>query len=556
MTEPITQPLVSVMIPYYNCKDYIAETIESVEKQTYTAVEIIVVNDGSSENHASYLTDLLHDKPHIRLLHQTNKGVSAARNKAAAHAAGRYFVFLDADDVIGERYIELAVGCFQEHPDLVLVYPATELFDGATGLFTPPAYRTYRDLLMWNTFPTPSVHKAEDYRRINGFNESLATHEDWDYWIRLLQNNDRVCKLPEVLYFYRKRRDNTSLMDGLRENPEKVVQDWQKVYWNNEAVFLKNNLGYFDLINKINQMERDLNMNKDNSVPESESLQPDCLPAKLAKGEPLSVGIVLRTTKNRLPFLKRALDSITNQSYPEWKLLVVNDAGSADDIDRMVQPYQSAFPDRLAVIHLAENKGTAEAANTGLLNLDTDLAVFHDDDDSWSPDFLLRTVQVYRNVKNKLPSIGGVVCHANRVIEEVEGHLILTKHVENFNQHIGTGLLSLREAARGNFIIPLIGFVFELAAARKTELFDAGLPVLSDWDFCLKFMLQQDVWLQSETLAFVHYREKNYDEYQKNSSTDLAEAALYRVYLENKWLRNDIRKENASIGMVMNLWGK
>ncbi|WP_338691532.1 glycosyltransferase [Neisseria leonii] len=250
-----TLPLVSVMIPYYNCKTYIGETIASVENQTYPRIEIIVVDDGSAEEHRQYLQKLAADKPHIRLFSQPNRGVSAARNTAAGHARGEYFVFLDADDLIGSAYIEQSIRCFGENPDLALVYPLTECFDAQTGAFTPPPYRHYPDLLRWNTFPTPSVHKAADYRRTGGFDEQLATHEDWDYWIKLLADNDRVCRIPEVLYFYRKRNDHTSLMDGLQTQPEKLIRDWQQVYLNNQTAFLKHHLGYFHLINRINEME-------------------------------------------------------------------------------------------------------------------------------------------------------------------------------------------------------------------------------------------------------------------------------------------------------------
>ena len=548
-------PLVSVMIPYYNCKEYIEQTILSVERQTYPHIEIIIVDDGSDDTHKTYLEALIRHKPSIRLIYQSNRGVAAARNTAARYAQGQYFIFLDADDVIGATYIEQSVEQFWQQPDLALVYPKTELFGAEAAPFTPPVYKHYPDVLAWNTFPTPSIHKATDYHKIGGFNEDLSTHEDWDYWIRLLLDNKQVYQIPEVLYFYRKRDNGTSLMDGLKEHPEKLVHEWQQVYLANQEIFLQHNLGYFNLIKKIKEMKSLLNYQEiaqEERWDENGNSPAQAYHQIESNKLPIRVGIVLRTTGNRSFFLKRALNSIASQSYPYWHLVVVNDGGETVEIDHLLQPYQMQLSGKLEVIHFQHAQGMAQAANIGLSHLDTDLAVFHDDDDSWSPDFLLRATQTYQEIYTKIPSIRGVVCHVNRVVEDVEGNIIRTRRVEHFNQHIGTGLLPLSELSKGN-LIPLIGFVFDLQTAKETECFDPYLPVLSDWDFCLKFMIKSDVWVQGESLAFTHQREKGHNENHRNQLADITQVSLYTVYLKNKWLRQDLRGGQASIGMMMNL---
>ena len=242
------KPLVSVMIPYYNCKHYIDETLASVADQTHPNLEIIVIDDGSAPEHAEYLQAFLSNKPHIRYRRQNNQGVAAARNHAARLASGKYFLFLDADDVILPGYIEKAVEILENQPNCKLVYPQAEFFEAQSGLWEIPAYEGLQSLLLGNRFPSSiSIHRAADYHSLGGFDESLKTHEDWDYWIRLLQNGGEVYRIPEVLFRYRKRSDHSSLMNTLEQNPQHIAADWQKIYNKHQNLFIEQGLHYWHL---------------------------------------------------------------------------------------------------------------------------------------------------------------------------------------------------------------------------------------------------------------------------------------------------------------------
>lgn len=243
----IHQPLVSVMIPYYNCQDYIAETIESVEQQTYPNVEIIIVNDGSAQEHTDYLKQLLLNKPHVQYYFQQNKGLAATRNAAAQYAKGTYFLFLDADDVILPTYVEQSVALLEQNQDYQVVYPISEYFGAKTGIWELPPYHQYQDLLLTNRLPCIAVHRAEDFHRIGGFDDSLPTHEDWDYWIRMLANGNKVYQIQEILFRYRQRHNASSLIDGLLRDNNLLKKDIQRVYVKNSEIFAKHDLSYWDL---------------------------------------------------------------------------------------------------------------------------------------------------------------------------------------------------------------------------------------------------------------------------------------------------------------------
>ncbi|WP_253452726.1 glycosyltransferase [Neisseria perflava] len=275
------------MIPYYNCKDYIAEAVESVEQQTYAPIEIIIVDDGSAPEHADYLRQYLANKPHIRYAVQNNQGVSAARNHAARLAQGSYFLFLDADDIILPDYVAKGVAVLEANPNYVLTYPQAELFGAQSGLWEIPPYEGFKSLLMGNKFPSSiSMHRAASYQAIGGFDENLNTHEDWDYWIRMLQNGGEAYQIPEVLFRYRKREDQSSLSDQFTQNRQIAQRDWQRVYEKNRTIFLQHNLGYLDCVtallhmdllqqhaNNLEQINLNLTQNHNNILQDNSSLQ-------------------------------------------------------------------------------------------------------------------------------------------------------------------------------------------------------------------------------------------------------------------------------------------
>ena len=98
---------VSIIIPCYKCEKYIIKTLESAVSQEYTNIEIIVINDGSTDNCSSVVKTIKDDR--IHLIEQKNQGVSFSRNKGIAMAKGEYVVFLDADDLLHPSFIERRV---------------------------------------------------------------------------------------------------------------------------------------------------------------------------------------------------------------------------------------------------------------------------------------------------------------------------------------------------------------------------------------------------------------------------------------------------------------
>lgn len=320
MNRQAQSPTVSVMIPYYNCKEYIVETVQSVLSQSHQNFEIIIVDDGSDPEHADYLKGFLADKPAIRYAVQNNQGVAAARNHAARLAGGKYFLFLDSDDLILPDYIEKCVTVLENNPDCKLVYPLAEYFDAQEGLWNLPDYDGLESLLKGNRIPIISMHRAEDFVSLGGFDENLTTHEDWDLWIRLLSNGGTVIRIPEVLFRYRKRRDGSSLINRLEQNPDLNREDWQKVYEKNRVLFMQYHLGYSDCIQKISLLEQqiqslselNLQLREDNTNMQNQNQELQHVMAKLLQQTELSV--------EQTEFLQQQIEMLLRNSTVEEQL--------------------------------------------------------------------------------------------------------------------------------------------------------------------------------------------------------------------------------------------
>lgn len=254
--------------------------------------------------------------------------------------------------------------------------------------------------------------------------------------------------------------------------------------------------------------------------------------------ETASVGIVTRT-KNRAVLLRRALESVKHQTYPHWQLVVVNDGGDPGPVDELVAAIFDGDA-RVSVVHHPASVGMEAASNSGLSQLGTELAVIHDDDDSWAPDMLAVATAVLRKKNAEMPSIRGVVTRVNWVLETVTANHVKIDRVELWNEHsqdrLKEGLISLTRLAMQN-LYPPIAFIFDLSLARQLGGFDQNLPVLGDWDFNLRFCMEADIWIHPELLAFYHHRQNAFGDMGNTVVAGKAKHELYNAYARNKLLR-------------------
>ncbi len=208
-------PLVSVVIPVYNCAEYIGECIDSVVEQTYDNIEIIVVNDGSKDESENIIKDKKKRHRNILYYKQRNKGVSAARNLGINKARGEYITFVDGDDLVGKYLVECLVNQITcTHPGCIIVSKPTqkinEFKERVLGYKKPVVKSISSDQALIKLLYPYGIDNgpcAKLYPTVllkkNLFNIDLSIAEDLELNYRLIKSSKIIKVLNEKLYFYR-----------------------------------------------------------------------------------------------------------------------------------------------------------------------------------------------------------------------------------------------------------------------------------------------------------------------------------------------------------------
>ena len=208
-------PLVSVIIPVYNCAEYIGECIDSVAEQTYDNIEIIVVNDGSKDGSENIIKDKRKRYHNILYYKQRNKGVSAARNLGIKKARGEYIIFVDGDDLVGKYLVECLVNQITcSHPGCIIVSKPTqkinEFKERVLG-YKKPVVKSISSgqalIKLLYPYGIDNGPCAKLYPTVllkkNLFNIDLSIAEDLELNYRLIKSSKIIKVLNEKLYFYR-----------------------------------------------------------------------------------------------------------------------------------------------------------------------------------------------------------------------------------------------------------------------------------------------------------------------------------------------------------------
>lgn len=205
-------PLVSVIIPLYNMEEFVRETLRSVLTSSYRNIEVIVVDDGSTDASPRIVAAMAAQDARVMLLQQENAGPSCARNKAVAASQGRYILPVDADNLLAPQFIAQAVRILETQPSVKVVRPTMEFIGDKQGLWQLPEF-SLALLARRNHIDTCALYRREDFDRVGGYCETIIAREDWDFWIAVLKDGGDVVRLPEVGYYYRVRKQSKRIRD-------------------------------------------------------------------------------------------------------------------------------------------------------------------------------------------------------------------------------------------------------------------------------------------------------------------------------------------------------
>ena len=215
------QSRVSIIMPCYNDGAYIKEAIESIKRQTWRNIELVIIDDGSDDPETLAILRTI-DFPDVVMLAGEHRGPSAARNLGIQKASGQYILPVDSDDVIEDTYVEKAARILDMQPEVGIVYCHADLFGEKTGTWTLPDY-SLRTFLIDNCIFVTSMFRKRHWEQVGGFCEDfVAGMEDYDFWLSLLGLGCEVVQLEETLFHYRIKASSRSTFFN---NDYQAIQD-------------------------------------------------------------------------------------------------------------------------------------------------------------------------------------------------------------------------------------------------------------------------------------------------------------------------------------------
>jgi glycosyltransferase involved in cell wall biosynthesis len=227
-------PKVTVVVPVYNVSNYVQEALASLERQTFTDFEVLVIDDGSTDGTAYIVKSFCHRDPRFQLLQKSNGGLSSARNYGIGHARGKYIALLDGDDVYHPDKLANHVSRLDTQADIGVVYSASRAIrdDGKPTLITlsgkPVHFNPLLALLCKNFIGHGSngVFRRCLVDEIGRFDEQLRSWEDLDFWLRVAATQKwRFYREKRILCSYRVRPSGLSFnLVQMRVCGEQVIQ--------------------------------------------------------------------------------------------------------------------------------------------------------------------------------------------------------------------------------------------------------------------------------------------------------------------------------------------
>ncbi|MEZ0167566.1 glycosyltransferase family 2 protein [Microvirga sp. TS319] len=278
------------------------------------------------------------------------------------------------------------------------------------------------------------------------------------------------------------------------------------------------------------------------------------------RGRP-AVAVITRTL-DRPMFLRRAIESVHSQTFKDFVHVVVNDGGDPELAKSVIAEMTgtggrvpaggrnlSVDERNIILVDNVVNRGMEAASNIAIAACESDYIVIHDDDDTWEPTFLERTVSFLDDSKNHL--YGGVITKSTYVSEEVTGSGIAIHGRSPYNEWLDS--INIMELAQGN-VFPPIAFVFRRDVYDNIGRFDERFPVLGDWDFNVRFLAQTDIGIVPEYLANYHHRDRgDITSFGNSVISGRSKHLEFASVVRNKLTRTSVGGQEGSLGALLGI---
>jgi len=260
-----------------------------------------------------------------------------------------------------------------------------------------------------------------------------------------------------------------------------------------------------------------------------------------------SVCIITRT-KDRPLLLKRAASSVAAQTFANYCWVVVNDGGDESSVKGVIEN-SGIDESRVKLISNSHSLGMEAASNAGIRAIASEYIVVHDDDDSWDPEFLARTVDFLEGAEGNL--YDGVITYSTYVSELIRDNEVIRLSDKPYQGRLaGVDLDVIIERN----LFPPISFLFRRAIYDKVGGYDETLPVLGDWLFNMEFLLHANIGVLPQFLALYHHRDRSDLTAPEYRNTVVDQVSLHQKYtsiVRNRFLRDHMNQSVISLRMAL-----
>ncbi|MFX0537512.1 glycosyltransferase [Ornithinimicrobium sp. Y1847] len=226
---------VRIIIPVFNTGEYLETCLRSARAQTFPSIEIVLVDDGSTDAVTLDLLRRFESEGDVILVRQPNKGPSAAINAGLAGATTEYFFPLGSDDLIAPDYIAEAVEVMDADPSIGVTYSRARLFSDADGIWGLPDFE-WKTFLVHNMIFACSLFRTSDWASVGGYDESMRNgREDHDFVMKILGLGRTPYRLDAVHFFYRIRPGSVNAEVG--SDRQKLISAHADIFRNNIGVY-------------------------------------------------------------------------------------------------------------------------------------------------------------------------------------------------------------------------------------------------------------------------------------------------------------------------------
>ncbi|CAD5962250.1 putative glycosyltransferase RT0329 [Planktothrix tepida] len=435
-----SSPRISIIIPTYNGDHYISQAIDSVLSQTYSNYEIIIVDDGSTDNTLEIIQHYIEKYQSaslIRYIFQPNQGVAAARNLGIQEARGEFIALLDQDDMFWPEKLAHQVACFQANPDVAIVNSGWRLIDQNNNRISDiEPWHNLPNLTLetWVTrtpiLPSALMFRREAWQQIGGFDSRFNGVDDVDFIWRLALREYSAIWLPEITVNYRqhqetvsntKAKERANLMIAVQDQffgqpnlPDEIRQlekltRYESLTWmawhlyhthhpQQMAEFLQKSLPYTPYTVAITISDwvhrfmgyclaygYELELENFYNLQDWKQLISKIIPQTKPR-----VSVII-PTYNCDQYIEQCVKSVLEQTYTNYEVIVIDD-GSQDKTQQILKPF-------LPVIKYIyqNNQGAAKARNHGCKIAQGEFLAFLDGDDFFLPQKLAEQVATFDN---------------------------------------------------------------------------------------------------------------------------------------------------------------